>query len=543
MSFERHATSKIRGIDDLFSIRTMGFRGEALASIAAVAQVELKTRRTEDELGTYIEVENSAVRVQEPVACAPGTSISMKNLFFNVPARRNFLKSNAAELRHIVDEFIHVALAFPDIFFSLTSGGQEVYHLEKGSLKQRIIQVMGSTYAAKLVSVQEHTDYLNIRGFVGKPDAARKTRGEQYLFVNNRFIRSGYLNHAVVQAFQDLIPEGSFPLYVLFIDLDPAQVDINVHPTKQEIKFEDEKIVYAFVNAAVKHALAQYSVAPTLDFELDPQIQQLDAVVKPFTEDKKVAASGGSLFRAFTDRYQAHTVQPSSPQSNWQSLYQQAGGGQAASPPAQIHTELPLPAAPARNNPLDISDETALFQVHQTYIAFERQEGLVLVHQQQAHERIIYEELQDAIAGQPMAMQRSLFTAVLHLSPGDAVLMQALVEDLRVLGYLVEPFGKDSFVIQATPSGFEQGSETADLEALLESYKHFNPELKCPPREKLIRSLAARKALRAGKTLSEREMRGLVHNLAACRQSNLSVSGQPTYAVLRKEALERMFRG
>ncbi len=543
MSFERHATSKIRGIDDLFSIRTMGFRGEALASIAAVAQVELKTRRTEDELGTYIEVENSAVRVQEPVACAPGTSISMKNLFFNVPARRNFLKSNAAELRHIVDEFIHVALAFPDIFFSLTSGGQEVYHLEKGSLKQRIIQVMGSTYAAKLVSVQEHTDYLNIRGFVGKPDAARKTRGEQYLFVNNRFIRSGYLNHAVVQAFQDLIPEGSFPLYVLFIDLDPAQVDINVHPTKQEIKFEDEKIVYAFVNAAVKHALAQYSVAPTLDFELDPQIQQLDAVVKPFTEDKKVAASGGSLFRAFTDRYQAHTVQPSSPQSNWQSLYQQAGGGQAASPPAQIHTELPLPAAPARNNPLDISDETALFHVHQTYIAFERQEGLVLVHQQQAHERIIYEELQDAIAGQPMAMQRSLFPAVLHLSPGDAVLMQALVEDLRVLGYLVEPFGKDSFVIQATPSGFEQGSETADLEALLESYKHFNPELKCPPREKLIRSLAARKALRAGKTLSEREMRGLVNSLAACRQSNLSVSGQPTYAVLRKEALERMFRG
>ncbi len=396
MCFERHATSKIRGIDDLFSIRTMGFRGEALASIAAVAQVELKTRRKEDELGTYIEVENSTVRIQEPVACAQGTSISMKNLFFNVPARRNFLKSNAAEMRHIVDEFVHVALAFPDIFFSLSAGGQEIYHLDKGSLKQRITQVMGATYAPKLVAVQEHTDYLTIRGFVGKPDAARKTRGEQYLFVNNRFIRSGYLNHAVGQAFQDLVPEGSFPLYVLFIDLDPAQVDINVHPTKQEIKFEDEKIVYAFVNAAVKHALAQYSVAPTLDFELDPHIQQLDAIAKPFTDDKKVAASGGSLFRAFTDKHQAHSLPPTSSLGNWQSLYQQVGGGRSESTPAQVTTELPIPVTHTRNHPLDISEQSVLIQLHQTYIGFEQPEGMVMVHQQLAHERIIYEQLQDA---------------------------------------------------------------------------------------------------------------------------------------------------
>ncbi len=543
MCFERHATSKIRGIDDLFSIRTMGFRGEALASIAAVAQVELKTRRKEDELGTYIEVENSTVRIQEPVACAQGTSISMKNLFFNVPARRNFLKSNAAEMRHIVDEFVHVALAFPDIFFSLSAGGQEIYHLDKGSLKQRITQVMGATYAPKLVAVQEHTDYLTIRGFVGKPDAARKTRGEQYLFVNNRFIRSGYLNHAVGQAFQDLVPEGSFPLYVLFIDLDPAQVDINVHPTKQEIKFEDEKIVYAFVNAAVKHALAQYSVAPTLDFELDPHIQQLDAIAKPFTDDKKVAASGGSLFRAFTDKHQAHSLPPTSSLGNWQSLYQQVGGGRSESTPAQVTTELPIPVTHTRNHPLDISEQSVLIQLHQTYIGFEQPEGMVMVHQQLAHERIIYEQLQDAANGQPMAMQRSLFPAVMHLATSDAVLMQSLLEELRILGYLVEPFGKDSFVIQATPSGFEQGSETADLEALLESYKHFNPDLKCPPQEKLMRSLAARKATRAGTTLSEREMRSLITSLAVCRQPNLSVSGQPTYIILRKESLERMFRG
>ncbi|MBW7892718.1 MAG: DNA mismatch repair endonuclease MutL, partial [Chitinophagaceae bacterium] len=262
MSFERHATSKINNIDDLFRIRTMGFRGEALASIAAVSQVELKTRRAEDETGTYIEIDNSLVKNQEPIAFPIGTSIAMKNLFFNVPARRNFLKSNAAEMRNIVDEFTRVAMAFPDISFSLTANGQEVYHLENGSLKQRIIHLLGNHYASKLVNVQEKTDYLNVYGFAGKPDTAKKTRGDQYFFVNNRFIRSAYLNHAVMSAYQDMIPADSFPMYVLFIELDPAQIDINVHPTKQEIKFEDEKITYAFVQAAIKHALAQFSIMP-----------------------------------------------------------------------------------------------------------------------------------------------------------------------------------------------------------------------------------------------------------------------------------------
>ncbi|HNG63587.1 MAG TPA: DNA mismatch repair endonuclease MutL, partial [Ferruginibacter sp.] len=299
MAFERHATSKIRNIDDLFQIKTMGFRGEALASIAAVAQVELKTRMQGEEAGIYIEIENSRVQKQEPVAAPYGTSIAMKNLFFNVPARRNFLKSNAAELRHIVDEFIRVAMAFPGIFFSLSSNGQQVFHLEKGTMKQRIVQVLGNSYAAKLVSVQEQTDYMNIYGFVGKPESAKKTRGDQYFFVNNRFIKSAYLHHAVMNAYAEMIARDSFPAYTLFIDLDPSQVDINVHPTKQEIKFEDEKIVYAFVQSAVKHALAQFSITPTLDFELDASIQQLDAVSKPFTEAKKASASASSLYKTF----------------------------------------------------------------------------------------------------------------------------------------------------------------------------------------------------------------------------------------------------
>jgi len=308
MAFERHATSKIKNIDDLFHIRTMGFRGEALASIAAVAQVELRTRRAEDEVGTCIEIENSIVKKQTPVATPIGTSICMKNLFFNVPARRNFLKSNTAEMRHIVDEFIRVAMAFPDIFFSLTSNGQQVFYLEAGSLKGRILQILGSSYNAKLVAVKEDTDYLNISGFVGKPETAKKTRGDQYFFVNNRFIKSPYLNHAVSNAYQDMIGSDAFPAYVLFIDLEPTQVDVNVHPTKQEIKFEDEKIVYAFVQAAVKHSLAQFSITPTLDFELDAGIQGLDSIQKPFTEDKQVATKSGSIFQTFTEANQAHRV-------------------------------------------------------------------------------------------------------------------------------------------------------------------------------------------------------------------------------------------
>src|SRR5947207_2676534 len=303
MSFERHATSKITTIDDLFHIRTMGFRGEALASIAAVAQVELKTKRTEDETGVYIEVENSIVKKQEPVAAPTGTSIAMKNLFFNVPARRNFLKSNAAEMRHIVDEFTRVTLSFPHIFFSLTSNGQEVFHLEAGSLKQRIIQLLGNSYAAKLVSVKEETDYMNIYGFVGKPETAKKTRGDQYFFINNRFIRSAYLNHAVMSAYQEMIARDSFPMYVLFIDLEPTQVDVNVHPTKQEIKFEDEKIIYAFVRAAIKHALAQFSVTPALDFDLDSSIQQLPSIQQPFKQEKRSAAATTSIFRGFTEKH------------------------------------------------------------------------------------------------------------------------------------------------------------------------------------------------------------------------------------------------
>ena len=548
MCFERHATSKISKIDDLFSIRTMGFRGEALASIAAVAQVELKTRRTDDVLGTYIEIDNSQVKKQEPCAAPAGTSFSMKNLFFNVPARRNFLKSNASEMRHIVDEFIHIALAFPEILFTLSSNGQEVFHLAKGTLKQRIVQIMGSAYASKLVGVNENTDYLNIYGFVGKPDAAKKTRGDQYLFVNNRFIKSAYLNHAVMSAYQDMIADQSFPMYVLFIDLDPAQVDINVHPTKQEIKFEDEKIVYAFVQAAVKHALAQYSVSPTLDFDLDPAIQQLEAVSKPFSVANKEAASASHLFQTFTQKHQAHRVESRNELQGWREFYT----------PDKTETETPVKAggqeefrrepdfleafsATVKASPLGLSAETKPVQLHLSYILFPTDKGMTLVHQQLAHERIIYERLSDAVSGKPVATQRSLFPATCMLSPSDTALMEELIPDLTLLGYQVEPFGKNSFVIQGTPAGIPQGTEGQDIEKLLEAYKHFNPGIACAGREKLVRAMAGRQSIKTGTQLSEQEMRNLINDLSLCRQPNLTAGGNPTYIEFGKDYLEKLF--
>ena len=546
MCFERHATSKINTIDDLFRIRTMGFRGEALASIAAVAQVSLKTRRAEDEIGTHIEIENSLVVRQEPTAVPVGSNIAMKNVFFNVPARRNFLKSNAAEMRHIVDEFIRVSMAFPEIFFSLTSNGQQVFHLEKGSLKQRIVQLLGHQYNAKLVTVQEKTDYLNITGFVGKPETAKKTRGDQYFFVNNRFIRSPYLNHAVMSAYQDMIQADSFPLYVLFIDLEPAQIDINVHPTKQEIKFEDEKIVYAFVQAAVKHALAQFSITPTLDFDLDPSIQHLDAVSKPFTEEKQAAAASTNLYKTFTQKNQAHFIEPSekSELKHWKDFYEVPGKEQTSK--EFIDTSF---AQSEQTN--DISERTIpgkfqieesdLVQLLNTYILAPANRGFILIHQQLAHERILYEQFAQASQGHSIPTQQSLFPATLTLASADAVILQELLPELQQLGYQVETFGKDSFIIQGTPADILQGNEKAAIEGILEQYKHSSSEIRLSAREKLVRAMARQHAVKPGQKLTRTEMQNMIAVLFRCSQPNVSPAGNPVYLEFKKEYLEKLF--
>ena len=532
MAFERHATSKISIIEDLFRIKTMGFRGEALASIAAVAQVELKTKRAEDETGIYIEIENSIVKKQEAIASPVGTSIAMKNLFFNVPARRNFLKSNAAELRHIVDEFTRVAMSFPDIFFSFTSNGQEVFHLEKGTLKHRIVQILGNNYNAKLVSVQENTDYMNIYGFVGKPETAKKTRGDQYFFVNNRFIKSAYLNHAVMNAFNEMIAKDSFPMYALFIDLDPAQLDINVHPTKQEIKFEDEKIVYAFVQSAVKHSLAQFSITPTLDFDLDISIQQTDAVSQPFTEEKRSSAAASSLYNTFTKKNQSHFIESKSELKHWKEFYEKEPQAASSKPQGEAFGITTANSKPETANS---------FHLHNTYIVIQNLRGYLLIHQQNAHERILYERFNKAVGGKPIATQRSLFPATMELAVADTVLLNELLPDLSHLGYLLEPFGNNTFVIQGTPADVEQGNERTAIEKMLEQYKHFSMDLKFSKREKLLRSLALQQSVKAGTSLGQKEIKNLLDELFDCDVPNITPNGKPTYLEFKKDELDKLF--
>ena len=549
-AFARHATSKISTIEDLFQIRTMGFRGEALASIAAVAQVSLKTKRSEDELGTLVEIENSKVTECSSIAHDTGTSISMKNLFFNVPARRNFLKSNAAELKHIIEEFTRVALSFPEIFFSLTSNGQDVYHWEGGSFKQRAIQVLGNNYQTKLVTVGEQTDYLTVSGFVGKPETARKTRSDQYFFVNRRFIKSAYLHHAVANAFEGLLPKDSYPSYILYIDVDPSQIDINVHPTKQEIKFEDDKIIYAFVQAAVKHALAQFSIAPSLDFSLDANIQQLDAIQKPFTTDKIQSATSNSLYAGFTQKNQAHFIPKSSSanDTDWKSFFTNI-------PSTSNDTSEISDTAPSTESyivkpssmglykeaeSLSVLEDALLLQLHNTYIIAPTQSGCIILHQQLAHERVLYEKYQKA-SSHPHATQKSLFPVVLELSPSDAILLDEMLEDLSIIGYEIESFGNNSFIIQGIPADVLSGNEKNAIELLLEQFKHFTGEVKYSKREKLIRCMSRQMAIKAGQSLSQKEMHTIIQSLSECDIPNVTASGAPTYIEFKESYLDGLF--
>jgi DNA mismatch repair protein MutL len=406
-------------------------------------------------------------------------------------------------------------------------------------MKQRIVQILGNSYAAKLVPVQEQTDYMNIYGFVGKPETAKKTRGDQYFFVNNRFIKSAYLNHAVMNAFNEMISKDSFPMYALFIDLDPSQLDINVHPTKQEIKFEDEKIVYAFVQSAIKHALAQFSISPTLDFELDASIQSLDAVSKPFTEEKKSFASSSSLYNTFTKKHQSHFIESKSELRNWKDFYEkdkkltvdseQLTEGENAGK-HQLHTI---------NEQRPTTDN--LIQLHNSFIVVQTNKGYYLVHQQNAHERILYERFALAVEGKPMATQQSLFPYTIELAAADAVLLKELLPDLNHLGYLLEPFGNNTFVIQGTPADVNQGNEKTAIEKMLEQYKHFSNDLKFSKREKLLRSLALQQSIKAGIALTEKEMKVLVEDLFNCAIPNSTANGKPTYLEFKKDELDKLF--
>ena len=546
LCFERHATSKIKSIDDLFAIRTMGFRGEALASIAAVAQVELKTRTENDEIGTCILIDNSTVRSQEPCQSAVGSSLAVKNLFFNVPARRNFLKTNTVEMRHIVDEFIRVAMANPAIGFQFTNNNNDIFNLEKGKLKQRIIALLGNNLMSKLVPVEEPTDFVQITGFVGTPDISTKTRGNQFFFVNDRFIKSPYLNHAVSQAYRELIGKDEFPLFVLFIDIEPKRVDINVHPTKQEIKFEDDRIIYSFVSSAVKHALSKYSIAPSLDFSLDSSIEHLTAVTQPFSRQTQEHTKGDFLFQSFTEKGQAHFLNKKEDVRHWKDMYkiQEQFAGTAL--PENNQDENRPSAANTYDVKIETEQQTAFLkeeftpsytQINLSYIVVSTKTGFLLVDQQLAHQRILYERFEQ-VTSTPISIQKCLLPQTFELPPSDAILLLGMLPDLLELGYEVEEFGKNSFILQGIPADVKQGNEISSIEKILEAFKHASSDVRLDKRERLIRTLAMQRAIQHGKKLSEREMERLMQDLFVCEQPQLSPTGKKIFAKLSSHDID-----
>ncbi|GAA4320493.1 DNA mismatch repair endonuclease MutL [Mucilaginibacter gynuensis] len=546
MSFERHATSKIRKADDLFAIRTMGFRGEAMASIAAIAQVELKTRRHEDELGTCLNIEGSEVISQEPCSTNTGTSIAVKNLFYNTPARRNFLKSNPVEMRHIIDEFQRVALANPQVFLTMHHDGQEVYHLPASALKQRIIHLFGNNYNQRLVPVEEDTTIIKLHGFVGKPEFARKTRGEQFFFVNNRYIRDAYLNHAVLTAFEELLPDESFPLYVLFIDIDPAKIDINVHPTKTEIKYQDEKAIYAIIRSAVKRSLGKYNITPTLDFDQENSIghliteKPLDEIVAPtiaFNPDfnpfagEKRADRETSFMRNSAER-RANPI----PQ-NWDTLYQIAKR-ETADVQHELHEEKSISVDEQEVNK---SSERQLFQIHNRFILSQIKSGFMLISQQAAHERILYERFLQQLQNHSGVSQQSLFPQSVTLNSADFELLKELLPDIRALGFDIREFGKNTVVVEGIPAELNNVGEHELLEHLLEGFKNNQAILKLNKRDNLARSLARNAAIKAGTKLSLEEMNLLIDQLFACQMPNLALNGKPVISTFTMNELFERF--
>jgi DNA mismatch repair protein MutL len=529
MSLERHATSKIRKAEDLFTLHTMGFRGEALASIAAVSQMEIKTRLADQELGTCIAVEASEVKKQEPVATEKGTSISVKNLFYNIPARRNFLKSNPVELKHIIDEFQRLALANPELMFTFVQGDEVIYDLPPGKLGQRIVSLFGKSYQEQLAPCQEETNLVRVSGFVGKPDFARKTRGEQFLFVNRRFIRSNYLHHAVMSAFEGLLQDNSFPFYVIFIEIDPKHIDVNVHPTKTEIKFDDERAVYAVVRSAVRQAIGSHNLTPGIDFNADVNI---------ISKLSQSAAQSKDIY--FEERFS--TALHRSNLENWDKLFE----GQERTT-ASRQEKLPdfqtLRFESALNKPDDpgVSEEKFLFQLHHRYIIRPVKSGMMILDQQLVHERILFERFVNQLKNKTAQSQQSLFPQTISLSAPDFALVMELEQEINALGFRFEVFGKNALLINGIPANLSTGTEKELFEGLVEQFKINQSELSLPLRENLSRALAKRACIKTGQKLVKEEMQSLIEGLFACLNPNYSPDGRPTFFIFEAAKIESYF--
>jgi DNA mismatch repair protein MutL len=617
MSLERHATSKIRSTEDLFRIRTLGFRGEALASIAAVAQVEIRTKQRDQDTGSLLLVEGSQVSSQQPTACPDGTSISVKNLFFNVPARRNFLKSNAVEMRHILDEFQHVALANPQIAFSLYQNELEVFGLPAGKLSQRIVALLGNGYKEQLAACEEVTHSIAVKGFVGKPESSKKSRGDQFFFVNNRFIRSAYLNHAVLAAYEGLLARDTHPFYVLFLELDPKSIDINVHPTKTEIKFEDEKTVYAVVRAAVKQSLGLHNIAPSLDFDGDVNFAPIrplragknpdgatgagdhlpaatpaaraadadglrpDALAAAASSAARLPAStaGFSNFNADTRRDGYERQAPPRPteqaRRELEAFYRELGQpvrdkpDPAGSPPRPPVTPAPgepvasgLATGPAGGGTASLGlpepeaqsarpgparegggGGSRAVQVQQRFVLVPVKSGVLLIDQEAARERILYEQYRQELSRAVGTSQTLLFPRTVTFSPTDFAVLRELTEPLHALGFIFAEFGPNTIAVEAIPAGMPAQDEKELLESLIEQFRTTAGPLKLDQSESLARALARRVAAgTAGTRLPDAELNALADRLFACQVPGYTPEGRKTLVLLDGQQLADFFR-
>lgn len=552
LCFERHATSKIRQAEDLFSLHTKGFRGEALASIAAIAHVEMKTKQEQDELGTHLIIEGSKFVSQDVAVLPKGTSFSVKNLFFNIPARRNFLKSDTVEHRHIVDEFQRVALAHPNIHFTMYHNGSELFNLPASNFRQRIVNVFSGKTNEKLVPIQESTEIVGIQGFVSKPEFAKKNRGEQFFFVNDRFIKSGYLHHAIMAAYEGLLKDGCQPSYFIYLNVPPNTIDINIHPTKTEIKFDDEHALYAILRSAIKHSLGQFNVAPVLDFERDSNLDtpydyqnkeasmpliQVDANFNPFGDStpSKTYSSGNSGGSSGSYR-------KTEPSANWESLY--VGLKQDTDTITEIG-DIQFESEEVTGSLFNDKEVEEVihrtYQIHKKYIVSPIKSGMVIIDQQRAHQRVLYEQFLTNMTVHQASSQQLLFPLNLYFSFSEINLIKELELSLVNTGFVFEEVNEDSVVISGLPVNVTESEVSILLEQLLSDLQDGIPESSFSQNDTIAKSMAKSLAVKTGTYLTEKEQENLVNGLFACKEPNISPFHKPTFITMRVEDLDKKF--
>ena len=543
LCFERHATSKIRNAEDLFSLHTKGFRGEALASIAAIAHVEMKTKQDQEELGTHIVIEGSKFVSQDPAVLPKGTSFAVKNLFYNIPARRNFLKSDTVEFRHVVDEFQRVAMAHPSIYFTMYHNGSEMFNLTNSNLRQRIVSIFSSKTNEKLVPIQEQTDILTIQGFVGKPEFAKKNRGEQFFFVNDRYIRSNYLHHAVMNAYEGLLPNGAQPSYFIYLTVPPHTIDINIHPTKTEIKFDDDQALYAILRSAIKHSLGQFNVAPALDFDRDPNLDtpyeyqnktaeyptiQVNRTFNPFSDDKKSnSISGGN-----SSYKKVETTQ------NWESLY--VGLKQETFEIDNFSIENDEVTASFFDEKEEEQTAKHTYQIQKKYIVSPIKSGMVIINQNRSHQRVLYEQFLTNMTVQQAASQQLLFPLAISFSANELKIIAEMQPALEATGFVFD-WESEQLQVLGIPSNTNESEVLAVLEQLVSDLQDGIPDSSFSQNDTIAKSMAKSLAVKTGMYLTEKEQENLVNNLFACKDPNVSPFQKPTFITLRVEDIDKRF--